>query len=952
MNTNYPLITQNLNPLSIGSALLRACSALSVSLLCAGSGLPVQSLEPAVVSWQKQSDGVKFKLQNGTLKLQVWTPGVVRVLFGPGQEVPNHKSVSVISSPQQVSWNVSESPQFILLSTGQIQVQVDRKTSAVRFLSLQGKPILTEAPDGRSLTSPSQNVASAFRIQQSFVLPVDEDIYGLGQHRLPTSQGNMSYRGTTVALEQANREVAIPFLTSSLGYGVLWDCPARTDVSVGAGEAKTVPTSQLLNEDGMSGGLTARYYKGNDFGELVATRIDKQVDFNWPDAPQAGLTHDYFSVRWTGYVQSQEAGDYTFVTTSDDGVRLWIDDKQVIDDWSNHAAREDSATVHFEANSRHKVRMEFFQDTRDAIARLAWSHGFTPKTVWTSEAATCIDYYFIAGPKLDTVLSEYRALTGQAPMPPRWAFGFWQSKERYGSQQEWLDIAREYRARKTPIDCLVQDFLYWEPYPWGSNAFDPKRYPDPAAAIARLHNEYNLRLMISVWGKFYPGYPDNPDANYDALKRLGFLYPPEPDNARYYDAFNPAARAAYWRFMHDQLFTKGIDAWWLDASEPEVDMRSFRNVQTALGPGALVLNAWPLFHTAGVYEGQRGNAPDQRVFILTRSAYAGQQRNAAATWSGDITGDWDTYARQIPAGLHFCLSGIPYWTTDIGGFFVNYPGGSENPEYRELFTRWFEWGTFCPIFRVHGTNTPKELWRFGPQFEPILVKYDNLRYRLMPYIYSQAWQVTAQAGTIMRALVMDFPFDVQARQSRDEFLFGPSLLVCPVTKKGATSRSVYLPKGTSWIDFWNGKRYEGGNTVTAPAPIDTMPLFVRAGSIIPIGPFLQHTSEKAADPIELRVYRGANGAFTLYEDQGDNYAYESGVHSTIPISWDENASTLTIGNRKGSFPGMLSKRTFRIVWVTPGAGTGLGASRKDDQVVSYTGKSVVIRFQKNIDLPR
>ena len=902
-----------------------------------------------VVSWQRQADGLTLRLKRGTLNLQVWTPRVVRVRYGADAELPAHRSLSVISKPQRVPWNLAVSAGYISLSTGEVQCQVDRQTSAVRFLNRRGQPILSETPEGRSLTPVNlgtPNAPSAYRIRQSFSLPSDEDIYGLGQHRLPTSQGNMSYRGTTVTLEQANREVAIPFLTSSRGYGLLWDCPARTDVSVGGGDSQSIPSGRLFTEDGQPGGLTARYYKGNDLGTLMATQTDKQVDFKWTESPAPGLDTNYFSVRWTGAIQAEEAGDYTFVTSSDDGVRLWMDDKLIIDDWSNHAARDDSATVRFEAKSRHKIRMEFFQDTRDAIARLTWRHGVPQNTVWTSEAADGIDYYFIAGPKLDTVMAEYRKLTGQAPLPPKWALGFWQSKERYGSQQEWLDIAQEYRARKTPIDNLVQDFLYWEPYPWGSNAFDPKRYPNPKAAIDRLHDEYHLQLMISVWGKFYPGTPDNPDDNYDELKRLGFLYPSEPDSSSYYDAFNPAARATYWRLMRDQLYAKGIDAWWLDASEPEVDMWAFRKTRTAAGLGSLVLNAWPLMHTTGVYEGQRQAAPSKRVFILTRSAYAGQQRNAAATWSGDITGDWDTFARQIPAGLHFCLSGIPYWTTDIGGFFVNYPGGSENAEYRELFTRWFEWGAFCPIFRVHGTNTPKELWRFGPKFEPILVRYDNLRYRLMPYIYSQAWDVTGRAGTMMRPLVMDFPSDVNARQCRDEFLFGPAVLVCPVTLPGATSRPVYLPSDSSWTDFWTGKTYPGGQTITASAPIDTIPLYVRAGSILPMGPFLQYVSEKPADPIELRVYGGADGSFTLYEDDGDSEDYRKGLFATIPISWDDRAGVLTVGNRKGTFPAMLSKRTFRIVWVSPGQGTGIDVSRSADRTVEYTGTAMRIHLRK------
>ncbi len=910
---------------------------------------PANASLPSVVSWHKQKNGVTFRLQSGVLSVQVWSSHIIRVLYDPGTSVTVPQSLSVIASPQHVPWHLKITRQNVSISTSVVQIEVDRQTGAVRFLTALGMPILSESPGNRSLTPVTlqgPTPQSAYESQQSFTLLPGEDIYGLGQHRLPTSQGNMSYRGMTVHLEQANREVAVPFLTSSRGYGVFWDNASHTDVSVGAGVAKTIPSSQLFADDGRPGGLTARYYNGHDFEKFVSTQVDPQVDFNWTGAPVKGLGHNYFSVRWTGSVLTREAGDYTFVTTSDDGVRLWVDDKLIVDDWSNHAARDDQATVHFAAHSLHKIRMEYFQDTRDAIAKLAWRHGLPQNVVWTSEAASCIDYYFIYGPSLDTVMSGYRELTGQAPMPPKWALGFWQSKERYRSQQEWLDIAQKYRARHEPIDAIVQDFLYWEPFPWGSNLFNKTLYPHPAAAIAQLHKTYHLHFMISVWGKFYPGSSSNPDRNYDVMKQHGFLYPPQPDGASYYDAFNPAARALYWRFLRDQLFSKGVDAWWLDADEPEGDMYAFRKVETAAGLGATVLNAWPLMHTTGVYQGQRATDPNKRVFILSRSAFAGQQRNGAATWSGDITGDWDTFRRQIPAGLDFCLSGIPYWTTDIGGFFENYPGGSKNPDYRELFTRWFQWGAFCPIFRVHGMDTPKELWRFGSKFEPILVKYDKLRYRLMPYIYSLTWQVTSKSGTIMRALVMDFPSDIRARESRNEFLFGPSFLVCPVTHKGAVSRPVYLPRGSSWVDFWSGATYEGGKTITAPAPIETMPLYVRAGSIVPMGPFVQYASEKPADPIELRVYRGADGKFTLYEDEGDNYDYTRGVYATISITWNDSTGVLTIGKREGSFPGMLQKRTFRVVWVRPGKGTGLKIAHSVDRVVNYNGSAIVIHAPK------
>lgn len=888
-----------------------------------------------------------LKMSPGLLRLQVWTPRVVRVTYRSANALPNTKSLSVVAAFKPIPFHLTATPQVVTVDTGQIKAQVSRATGAVRFLNAQGAPILSETPGGRTLTPitlAGPTLEAAFRSAQSFILPADEDIYGLGQHQ----DGAMSYRGLVVPLEQANREVAIPFLLSSRGYGLLWDNPAHTDVAVGAGRAVPVPADQLFSEDGQPGGLTGHYFHGEDFKTLAATRTDPQINFDWTDSPPVGLGPNDYSVRWNGFVQAGNGGDYTFVTTSDDGVRLWIDGRQVVDYWNTGPTRVAQAVVHFAAGSRHRLCLKYAQHDGQAIMRLAWRPPPGPRTLtWTSEAAEAIDYYFIDGPELDSVIAEYRALTGQAPLPPRWALGFWQSKGKYLSQQEWLDVAQGYRSRREPIDTIVQDWSYSGAYPWGSHKFAQDHWPDPARAIAQLHDTYRLHFMLSVWGKFDPGSPDNPNANYDVLNASGYLYPPLGERSRYYDAFNPDARALFWELMRGELGCKGVDAWWLDASEPEVDMGPFRQVQTAQGRAARVLNAWPLMHTRAVYEGQRAAVPNKRVFMLTRSAYAGQQRNGAATWSGDLTAAWLVYAHQIPAGLNFCLSGIPYWTTDIGGFFVDYPGGSSNPEYRELFTRWFQWGAFCPMFRVHGTDTPKELWRFGPQYEPILARSDRLRYRLMPYLYSQAWQVTAHAGTLMRALVLDFPQDVAARRSQDEFLFGPAILVCPVTQPGAITRPVYLPQGTHWTDFWTGQTVKGGQTITAPAPIETLPLYVRAGSIVPLGPFVQYASEKPSAPIELRVYRGANGAFTLYDDEGENYHYEKGLYATIPITWNEASKTLTIGARRGRFPGMPPRRTFKIVWTRPNRGIGLEESVAD-VVIHYQGLPVSVKAGKLI----
>ena len=448
--------------------------------------------------------------------------------------------------------------------------------------------------------------------------------------------------------------------------------------------------------------------------------------------------------------------------------------------------------------------------------------------------------------------------------------------------------------------------------------------------------------MISVWPKF-----SRKTKNYKELIKKGHVFG-YGKRLPFYDPFNKEARLIYWDQINKNLFPKGIDAWWLDGTEPIVPDTIKRVMNNSLGTGARYLNAYSLMTCKSVYEGQRKITANKRVFILTRSAYAGQQRYAAASWSGDIDATWQVFKNQISAGLNFCVSGIPYWTTDIGGFFVkNYPGGCKNEEYRELFVRWFQYGSFCPIFRVHGTSTPRELWRFGPKAEKILTEYDNLRYRLMPYIYSLAWQVTSKGYTIMRPLVMDFRGDPRALNIVDQFMFGPAFLVNPVTKQKVETRKLYLPKAAGWYDFWTGKYYSGGKSVEASAPINKMPLYIKAGSIVPMGPFVQYAAEKAANPIELRIYRGADAKFTIYEDENDNYNYEKSIYSTIQINWNEKKHILEIGTRKGSFPGMSKNRKFYIVWISDGHGIGINSTQNPDQVIYYNGKSVKIKCTRN-----
>ena len=577
----------------------------------------------------------------------------------------------------------------------------------------------------------------------------------------------------------------------------------------------------------------------------------------------------------------------------------------------------------------------------------------SPVIEWKSAAGTGINYFVFYGPEISQVIADYRELTGSAPMFARWGWGFWQCKQRYHSQDQLLDTVERYRKMQVPIDGIIQDWLYWYPSPWGSHQFDPIRYPDPAAMMKQLHDEH-AHLLISVWAKFDVG-----SDNWKTLNAAGALYPQvmsyayPPGKGQWYDPFSPEGRRIYWNQMSQQIFSKGVDGWWLDASEAEIsgNWGEFNDFMTAAGSGALVYNAYPLMHTTAVFQGQRKENPAKRVFILTRSSYAGQQRNASVAWSGDIQGTWDVYRQQIPNGINFSLSGIPYWNTDTGGFF----GGSpSDPKYAELFTRWFQFSAFCPMFRVHGdaTGDPveptkndkpgKEMWQFAPETEKVLIDFDNLRYHLLPYIYSVAWRVTSKNDSMMRGLIMDFPNDPMVRNIPDQYLFGPSLMVCPVTQEGAASRKVYLPTGTSWTDFWTGETLQGGQSIDVTAPIQNLPLYLRAGSILPYGPKIQYATQ-SVDPMELRIVRGADGDFTLYEDEGDNYNYEKGIYATIPFHWNDKTGMLTIRARQGKFPGMLERRTFRIVWVSPGHGIGIDSTAKADVTVTYDGNEVAVK---------
>ncbi|HXT10796.1 MAG TPA: TIM-barrel domain-containing protein [Candidatus Angelobacter sp.] len=893
------------------------------------------------------------------MKVQVCAEDILRVACAPDRNFFDHPSLAVLHQGKVKHWDFDVTGDNAILSTAKLKAVVDLKTGAVSFLDAAGHPILAEKR--RELLPATVQGDTTFHVRQEWEAQTNEALYGLGQQQL----GLMNIKGYDLDLWQYNGTIAIPFLVSSRGYGILWDNTSYTRFG-DLRQAEPIPASQLFDTDGTQGGLTASYFSSQNFKGLLARRREASIDITitndtqLPELPANGA-----SVRWEGEVLAPETGDYTFHLFSNYGIKLWVDNQLVTSYWHQRwQPWKNVARVHLEAGHRYHLKLEWVSESGGQRLQLLWkTPSHDPNTSLWSEVGEGTDYYFCYGPALDSVIGGYRHLTGEAPLMPIWAYGFWQCRQRYETAQQSLNVLAGYRSRGIPIDNIVQDWFYWKKDAWGSHEFDPARFPDPVGWIRAIHEKYHAHLMISVWPKFYPG-----TKNFEALRSRGFLYEaPLGEEIKdwmgypytFYDAFNPEARKLFWAQINRELFNKGVDAWWLDASEPELapDLHTERSRMhpTAMGTGARMLNAFPLLNSEAVYEGQREAAPNQRVFILTRSAFAGQQRYAGAVWSGDISSTWPTMRAQITAGLGYSLSGLPYWTMDIGGFSVpqRFSRKDAKPEdveeWRELNARWFEFGTFVPLLRVHGEFPYREMWEFGGDSSPACraeVKFDHLRYRLLPYIYSVAGNVTHDSGTIMRALVMDFCADTNTWNIGDQFMFGPAFLVNPVTTYQARSRDVYLPQTAGgWYDFWTGSSADGGTSVDAAAPYDAIPLYVKAGSIIPTGPDLQYTGEKPADPITLSVYAGTDGDFTLYEDDGLSYAYEKGASSRIPIHWNDQAKTLTIGERSGSFKGMLRTRTFDVVVISKGKPRAYDSASVPTKSVKYTGREIKLSFQ-------
>lgn len=900
------------------------------------------------------------ELNNDELKLRIqfYSDEIIRITKSTHEGSLDKLSLSIIAdSIPELNIKTEDKADKLLLKSAKVIAEISKADCNVEFFNLNDDPVLKE--NGKPLfKAVSYFSDSGFTIQQDFGISNDEALYGLGEQ----TDGYFNYRGKKIILAQANVGASSSFLISTNNYGILWDNYSKT----------------------------------------------------------------------------------------------------------------------------------IFQENQNTAS------------FW-SDIGNNIDYYFISGENMDSVISGYRKLTGKAPMYGKWAYGYWQSKEHYDTQAELMSVAKKYRELKIPIDNMIQDWDYWNgAQNWSGMFFDKTLFPDPKGMCDNLH-QMNFHIIISIWPALGPATPIYAD-----MKKQGFLYKPVGwAGFKYYDAFNPEANKLYWKYLKGGIYSKGLDGWWIDSTEPDVvnamtkessEYELKKMGTNYLGSWARYLNAFSLAMTDDLYKYWREETSDRRAYILTRSTFSGQQRNAATTWSGDIGASWEVYRKQIAAGLNHCMSGIPYWTFDIGAFVLGaYEGvfmkGGKDPAYQELYARMFQLGVFSPIFRSHGSETPREIWEMGEFTEPI-IKIDNLRYRLMPYIYSLAWMVSDKNYTIMRGLPMDFPPDKETFNIDDQFMFGPSIMVCPVTdymyhtppqtsvqitseyfltkddKPGLNAkyykdagrknlsretidpnvdifwytgrpdyatdsmyaviwegklipketgkhqfhlisydpkriilngdtlkmvytsveqyteivnletgkeynfvletenrstgaakcrlfwktpsifakeeekavkekfREVYLPERNNWYDFWTGEILQGGKTVRADAPIEKIPLFIKAGSIIPMGPFLQYSTEKPADPVELRIYPGADAHFTFYEDENDNYNYEKGIYSTIDFDWNDKEKTLTVSDRKGEFPGMLKERKINVVIVGKNKGTGIDISDPGKTII-YNGIEIV-----------
>ena len=999
-------------------------------LLCMVSALLLTGISFAA-EVQTSGNTVTIRPDEGqakVIRLEVMNNNIIRVR-ATSKEVLPEKPTSLMIVPQAVpakgSYSVSEEGDNVVVKAENVKAVVSKVTGEVTFFDGNGNQLLKEAKDGKQFwdfTVPERElgIKTGFTVpeeqkhgltwQVKFDSPDDEAFYGLGQHQ--SEEFNM--KGKNEDLFQYNTKVSIPFVLSNKNYGLLWDSYSYCRFGNPNDYLQLNRAFRLYDKQGNKGHLTGTYI--DRMGrKLVRDEDSIYYEYGTPAKSEIALKTDNGGIKnfpkgfqlaganvvYEGFIEPKccDGGRcdckgncqckgqkelFQFILYYSGYIKVYIDGKEVVSErwrtsWNPNAYKFE---VTMEKKKRVQLRIEWQPDGGEAYCGLRVAQPRSAEergqlSVW-SEMAKDMDYYFIAGENLDQVISGYRTLTGKASLYPKWVLGFWQSRERYKTQDEIEGTLAEFRKRHIPIDNIVQDWNYWPEDQWGSHQFEASRYPNPQQMLDNVHQMHG-RFMISVWPKFYC----NTD-NYKELDSKGWMYIQSPTDDihdwvgpgytnGFYDAYDAGARKMFWRQMDENLYSKfnhdgiaGVDAWWMDASEPNVRdctpmwYRKALSGPTALGTSTEYFNAYSTVNADAIYNGQRsvwkGKTNEPRVFLLTRSGFAGEQRFSTATWSGDIGTRWEDMRAQMTAGLNYSISGIPFWGMDQGGFCVEsrYVAaqqlfdrtGQENEdlkEWRELQTRWNQFGTFIPLFRSHGQWPLREIWNIAPDEHPAyksFVYYDKLRYRLMPYLYSMAGWAHFKDYTLMRALVMDFNGDKEVENIGNQWMFGPALMACPVGYYKARNRSVYFPEQCGWYNFYTNEYIKGGQRLVVDAPYEQIPVFVREGAIIPFGPEMEWSDEKPAELINLYIYAGQNGTFQLYEDEGTNYNYEKGKYATIDITYDDVSKTVSFGVRKGQFPGMLKNRQFNIVLVTKDSPKSLNLNNPEGVMVNYNGKAV------------
>ena len=938
------------------------------------------------------------------IRLQVVNDRIIRVQATAEQGFRNKQSLIIVPQNSKAQYKVEEQGDDLIITTAAMRAVLNEATGQITFYDLKDQVLLKEVAQGgktfKPFTVPDReigvDIAKVPEAQKHgwswralFDSPDNEAFYGLGQHQ----SEELNMKGKNEDLFQYNTKVSVPFVISNKNYGILWDSYSYSRWGNPDDYLQLNRAFKLYDKDGKEGQLTGTYVAKN--GQKIVRGEDSiYFEYAMPETSEIcnktdkggiqnlpkGFALNGSKVVYEGYVEAPTNSFYQFILYYAGYMKIYIDGKLVVPErwrtaWNPNSYKFETA---IQKGKKTPIRIEWQPDGDVSYCglRVAAPRSEAEKnqlSIW-SEMSPDMDYYFIAGKNMDEVISGYRTLTGKAPVYPKWVLGFWQSRERYQSSKDIEENMKKFRDLKIPVDNIVQDWNYWKLDSWGSHEFEAARYPNPQAMLGSVHALHG-RFMISVWPKFYDTVK-----NYKELDSKGWMYHQAIKDdihdwlgfrGSFYDAYDAGARKMFWRQMDENLYTKykfGIDAWWMDASEPNVRdctpmwYRKALSGPTALGTSTEYFNAYSIVNADAIYNGQRSVNPNQRVFLLTRSGFAGEQRYSTATWSGDIATRWEDMRAQMTAGLNYSMAGLPFWGMDQGGFCVENryvaaqqefdKTGKENAdlkEWRELQARWNQFGCFVPLYRAHGQWPLREVWNIAPADHPAyktIVAYDKLRYRLMPYLYSMAGMVHLKDYTMMRGLVMDFNGDEKVLDIKDQWMFGSALMACPVGEYQKYSREVYLPKQKGWYDFYTGTYHAGGQTIVADAPFDKIPVFIPEGAILPIGPEMQWSDEKKPELIDLYVYAGKDGSYTLYEDEGTNYNYEKGKYAVIDFKYDDARKQVTIGARKGSFDGMLQKRRFNIILVDQKKQQGVNLAKSPKgKVVKYAGQAMTVKLK-------